>query len=45
MTGSSSIMIYVNKIGNRSLFKIIAGFYLELLILETIKYFEALNVR
>ena len=30
-------MIYVNKIGNRSKFKIIAGFYLELLMLETIK--------
>ena len=32
-----SIKIYVNKIGNRITFEIKTGFYLELLIPETIK--------
>ena len=37
VTDNSSIMIYVNKIGNRITFNIKTGYYLELLMLETMK--------
>ena len=36
-TDNSSIRIYVNKIENRTAFKIETGFYLELLTLKTMK--------
>ena len=37
VTGNPSIMIYVNKIKNRIVFKIKTGYYLELLMPETMK--------
>ena len=37
VTDNPSIMIYVNKIGNRITFKIKAEYYLELLTSETMK--------
>ena len=36
-TNNSSIRIYVNKIENRTAFKIETGYYLELLTLKTMK--------
>ena len=38
VTDNPSLKIYVNKIENRFTFKIKAGYYLELLSLETIKF-------
>ena len=37
MTVNPSIRIYINKIGNRIMFKIKTGYYLELLTPETMK--------
>ena len=37
VTGNPSIMICVNKIENRIMFKIKTGYYLELLTSETMK--------
>ena len=37
VTDNPSIMIYVNKMENRTIFKIKTGYYLELLTPETIK--------
>ena len=38
-------MIYLNKIENRIMFKIKAGYYLELLTPQTTNCLEALKVR
>ena len=40
ITNNPSIMIYINKVENRITFKIKAGYYLELLLLETMKLLE-----
>ena len=37
------IRIYINKIGNRIIFKIKAGYYLELLIPDTMKLFRSIE--
>ena len=41
VTDNPSIMIYVNKIENRITFKIKTGYYLELLMPETMKLLES----
>ena len=41
MTDNPSIRIYVNKIENRTPFKIKIGYYLELLTPETVKLLES----
>ena len=41
VTENPSIMIYVNKIGNRIMFKGKTGYYLELLTPETMKLLES----
>ena len=43
LTGNLLIRIYVNQIKNKIKFKIKAGYYLELLTLETIKLLGALK--
>ena len=40
MTNNSSIRIYINKIENRITFGIKTGYYLELLMAETMKLLE-----
>ena len=44
ITNNPSIMIYINKVENRITFKIKAGYYLELLLLETMKLLENTKV-
>ena len=44
VTNNPSIMIYINKIENRITFKIKTGYYLELLLLETMKLLENTKV-
>ena len=44
VTNNPSIMIYINKIENRITFKIKTGYYLELLLLETMKLLESTKV-
>ena len=39
-TDNPSIMIYINKIENRIMFKVKTGYYLELLTPETMKLIE-----
>ena len=43
-TDNTSIKIYVNKIENRIAFKIKRGYYLKLLMPETMNYLEALKI-
>ena len=40
MTNNSSIRIYINKMENRITFGIKTGYYLELLMAETMKLLE-----
>ena len=44
-TDNPSIRIYVNKIENRTTFRIKTGYYLELLTHEVVNYLELLKVR
>ena len=44
VTNNPSIMIYKNTIENRITFKIKKGYYLELLMLETMKLLENTKV-
>ena len=44
MTDSLSVKIYVNQIENRTTFKIKTGYYLKLLMLETMKLFGNTNM-
>ena len=44
-TDNPSIRIYVNKIENRTTFRIKTGYYLELLMPEVVNYLELLKVR
>ena len=44
VTNNPSIMIYINTIENRITFKIKKGYYLELLMLETMKLLENTKV-
>ena len=44
MTDSLSVKIYVNQIENRTTFKIKTGYYLKLLMLETMKLFGNTNI-
>ena len=41
VTDDLSIMMYINKIENRIMFKTKTGYYLELLMLETVKLLES----
>ena len=41
LTDDLSIMMYINKIENRITFKTKTGYYLELLMLETVKLLES----
>ena len=45
VTDNPSIMIYINKIENRTMIKINTGYYVELLSLKQRNYLEALKIR
>ena len=45
VTDNPSLMIYLNKIENRIVFKIKTGYYLELLMPETMNFLGSTKVR